>query len=147
MGSVVFQTIRESKALAYSTDAAIITPTKKDDYFSAFAYVGSQADKMNEAVSGMNELLNELPKTEQSFINAREEPDKDIETGRITNENIIFNYLNSMRKGIDHDLRKDNYAAYTNLTLNDVYNLSPTHLIQKALYLCCYCLGKKDKCG
>ena len=131
MNSVVFQTIRESKALAYSAEAAIITPTKKDDYYSAIAYVGSQADKLHEAVGGMNELLNELPKTEQNFNNTRQGLMKDIETGRITKENIIFSYINSQRKGLDHDLRRDNYVAYSNLTLDDLYRYHNTTLSKK----------------
>ncbi len=50
MGSIVFQTIRESKALAYSTYAFYAPPGKKDDRYSMLAYVGSQADKINDAI-------------------------------------------------------------------------------------------------
>ncbi|HWJ28095.1 MAG TPA: insulinase family protein, partial [Flavisolibacter sp.] len=94
MGSIVFSTIRESKALAYSTYAFVITPQKKDDEFSVVAYVGSQSDKMNDAIKSMNELLNELPKTEQSFANARSSLMKNLETDRITQDGIITSYLN-----------------------------------------------------
>ena len=50
MGSIVFQTLRESKALAYSTFATYGTPAKKEDPFYILAYIGCQADKMNEAI-------------------------------------------------------------------------------------------------
>ncbi len=60
IGSIVFQVIRESKALAYSTQASMLKPVKKEDNFSFIAYVGSQADKLNEAVNSMNELLNDI---------------------------------------------------------------------------------------
>jgi predicted Zn-dependent peptidase len=56
MGSIVFQTIRESKALAYSTFGYYVAPQKKNDLL-LYGYVGSQADKFKDAVS-MNELLN-----------------------------------------------------------------------------------------
>ncbi|WP_254517720.1 insulinase family protein, partial [Salmonella enterica] len=49
MGSVVFQTIRESKALAYSTYAFYSAPDRADKDYAMVAYVGSQADKMNDA--------------------------------------------------------------------------------------------------
>ena len=136
MGSVVFQTIRESKALAYSTFAQVQTPVKKDDTYSVVAYVGSQADKMNEAVAGMNELLDELPKTEANFINARKSLMKDIETDRIAKDGIIINYLGAVRKGVDRDLRKDNYAMYSNLTLNDLYNYHKEVLSKKPYTYC-----------
>ena len=43
MGSLVFQTIRESKALAYSTFGYYIAPQKKDQEYYMLGYVGSQA--------------------------------------------------------------------------------------------------------
>jgi predicted Zn-dependent peptidase len=111
MGSVVFSTIRESKALAYSTYAQVITPDKKDDNLTAVAYVGSQSDKMNDAIKSMNELLNLLPKTEQAFENARSSLLKNVETDRITQDGIITSYLSAQRKGLDYDVRKKKLYA------------------------------------
>ncbi len=136
MGSIVFQTIRESKALAYSTFAQVQTPLKKDDTYSIIAYVGSQADKMNEAVAGMNELLDDLPKADANFINARKSLMKDIETDRITKDAIITSYLNAVKKGVDRDLRKDNYAQYSNITLNDLYKYHHDVLSKKPYTYC-----------
>ncbi|HZH36507.1 MAG TPA: insulinase family protein, partial [Flavisolibacter sp.] len=120
MGSVVFQTIRESKALAYSTYAVVQTPAKKEDDYTFIGYVGSQADKMNEAITSMNELLNELPKTDQNFVNAIKSQRKDIETQRITKDGIIFNYLNAKKKGLTEDVRKTVYNELNKLTLDDI---------------------------
>ncbi len=136
MGSVVFQTIRESKALAYSTFAQVLTPVKKDDTYSIVAYVGSQADKMNDAVAGMNELLDDLPKTDQNFINARKSLMKDIETDRITKDAIIMSYINANKKGIDYDSRKNNYAQYANITLDDLYKYHKNVLSKKPYTYC-----------
>ena len=131
MQSVVFQSLRESKGLAYSTFAQVQTPLKKDDTYSVVAYVGSQADKMNEAVAGMNELLDDLPKTDANFVNARKSLIKDIETDRITKDAIITSYLNAAKKGIDYDLRKVNYSKYSNITLNDLYKFHQDVLSKK----------------
>ena len=142
MGSVVFSTIRESKALAYATYAQISIPEKKNDNFSMVAYVGCQADKMNDAIAGMNELLNELPKTEGSFKNAQSGLMKNIETERITEDAIITDYLTAQQKGIDHDLRQDNYAQYGNLTLDDVYKFHKETLAGQHYT---YCVIASDK--
>ncbi|MBB1287322.1 insulinase family protein [Flavisolibacter sp. BT320] len=120
MGSVVFQTIRESKALAYSTYAFVQTPSKKEDDYTFVGYVGSQADKMNEAINSMNDLLKDLPKTEQNFVNAIKSQKKDIETQRITKDGIIFNYLNARKKGLSEDVRKTVYKELDKLTLDDI---------------------------
>jgi len=120
MGSVVFQTIRESKALAYSTYAVVQTPAKKEDDYTFIGYVGSQADKMNEAITSMNDLLKDLPKTEQNFANAIKSQKKDIETQRITKDGIIFNYLNAKKRGLTEDIRKSIYGDLDKLTIADL---------------------------
>lgn len=142
MGSIVFQTIRESKALAYSTYALVGTPTKKDDNYSMVAYVGSQADKMNDAVAGMNELLNNIPRTEQSLENARQTLLKNTETRRITQDEIIESYLGAKRKGLDYDLRKDNYAKYSSLTMDDILKYHQQELAKQSYT---YCVVASDK--
>jgi predicted Zn-dependent peptidase len=120
MGSVVFQTIRESKALAYSTYAFVQSPVKKENDYTFVGYVGSQADKMNEAIASMNELLKNLPKTEQNFVNAVKSQKKDIETQRITKDDIIFNYISARKKGLTEDVRKTVYKQLDKLTLADI---------------------------
>ena len=131
MGALVFQTIRESKGLAYSTFAAITTPLKKEDPFAFIGYVGSQADKFPEAVAAMNDLLNTLPVIPQNLENARISLKKDIETERITKDDILFNYLALKKKGINYDYRKDLYEAYGHLTMDDVKKYHDTELSGK----------------
>jgi predicted Zn-dependent peptidase len=123
MGSVVFQTIRESKALAYSTAAFYRTPVKKEDPFSAIAYVGCQADKMNEAVAGMNELLNDLPLSQPGFELAKAAVKKDLETQRIEKDGIISSYLDDEKMGFNTDKREEIYDALPKITFDDLKQL------------------------
>jgi len=131
MGSVVFQTIRESKALAYSTFAFVQTPAKKEDDYTFIGYVGSQADKMNDAIVSMNELLKDLPLTPQNFTNAVTSQKKDLETERITKDGIIFNYLNAKKKGLNEDIRKSSYTSLGKLTINDLATYHRTQFLNK----------------
>ncbi len=109
MGALVFQTIRESKALAYSTFAYYVSPEKKEDPYYTIAYVGSQADKFNEAVVAMNELLTDIPEIPSNIEFARSGIKKDIETQRITQDGIILNFLDAEQKGLKVDLRIKKY--------------------------------------
>ncbi|MEN9685211.1 MAG: hypothetical protein RLZZ28_997 [Bacteroidota bacterium] len=145
MGAIVFQTIRESKALAYSTFAVLQAPAKKEDPFSFIAYVGCQADKLAEAVAGMNELLADLPNREQSFNDAQKSMVKDLETERITNDNIIFTYLANKKKGVDHDLRKDIYNQALTMKFNDIDQLHKSSLSGKPYTYCIVASDKKIK--
>jgi predicted Zn-dependent peptidase len=120
MGSVVFQTIRESKALAYSTFAIVQTPRKKEDDYTFIGYVGSQADKMNDAIAGMNDLLKNLPLIPQNFDNSIKSQKKDIETQRITKDDIIFNFLSARKQGLNQDIRKAIYNDLGKLTIKDL---------------------------
>ena len=136
MGSVVFQTIRESKALAYSTFSLIGSPAKKDDNYSVFAFVGTQADKYKDAVKGMNELLNELPHSEKGFKTAKTSMKNDIETQRITEDGIIFSYLAALKKGLDYDIRKEVYNKINTLSFADIQKLHKEEMANKAYTYC-----------
>lgn len=142
MGSIVFQTIRESKALAYSTYAYVQMPQKKDDVFAFVGYVGSQADKFNDAVAGMNELLTEMPAADQNFINAQKSLLKDLETERLTKMSIIVSYLAAQKKGIHDDIRKVNYTAYKNLKLNDIVQYHQQQFVKQPYT---YCIVASEK--
>jgi predicted Zn-dependent peptidase len=120
MSSVVFQTIRESKALAYSTYSRYQLPGKKEDPMYIIAYVGTQADKLNDAIPAMNELLNNMPKTELNFTAAKDALKSQIETERINKEDIIFRFESTKKLGLHHDVRKDVYEA-----LNKTYTYRP----------------------
>jgi predicted Zn-dependent peptidase len=120
MGSIVFQTIRESKALAYSTFAVYSAPDRADKQYAMVAYVGSQADKMNDAVKGMNELLNDLPESAKSFDASKYNAMNAIETDRITKDDIIASYFANKKLGLDHDSRIDEYNELKPLTFTDI---------------------------
>ncbi len=142
MGALVFQTIRESKALAYSTFAFYAKPDKKEDSFYTLAYVGCQADKFNESIIAMNELLNDLPDVEENIKFARAGIKKDIETERITQDGIIFNYLTAQQKGLTDDIRKKTYYAVDKIGYNELKQFHSTYIANKPYT---YCIVASDK--
>ncbi len=120
MGSLVFQTIRESKALAYSTYGYYVQPQKKDQDYYLLGYVGSQADKFNDATVAMNELLTKMPELPKNLELAKNQVKKDIQTERITQDGIIYNYLNAKNLGLNDDIRKKMYETVDKITMADV---------------------------
>jgi len=142
ISSIVFQTIRESKALAYSTQAQYAAPAKKDDRDNFVAYVGSQADKLNEAIKSMNELLNNMPESEKGFAAAKENVKKSLETSRIVQDNILLSYMAAKRKGLDYDERKVAYEMLPKLTMEEIKNFHDKELKDKPYT---YCIIASDK--
>ncbi|MFY7849430.1 MAG: insulinase family protein, partial [Bacteroidia bacterium] len=120
MGSVVFQTIRESKALAYSTYSSFVMPAEKEKTAQVIAFVGTQADKLHEAISSMQELLDRLPANEGQFELARQSVRKSIESERITETRLLFGYDALTRLGLNRDIRKDVYEQAARLQLADI---------------------------
>jgi predicted Zn-dependent peptidase len=135
MGSVVFQTIRESKALAYSTYAVYVSPDSRKKQYNMMAYVGSQADKMKEAVSGMNELLNTLPES-NSFAGSKENAINAIETTRITKDGIIQKYFADQKLGMDKDSRIELYKGLKPLTFADIKAFHTKNVANKTYNYC-----------
>jgi len=131
MGSLVFQTIRESKALAYSTYGYYVQPQKKDQDYYMLGYVGSQADKFNDATVAMNELLTKMPELSKNLDLAKNQVKKDIQTERITQDAIIYNYLNAKNLGLTDDIRKQIYAKVDAVSMTDIKNFHQTHFSGK----------------
>ncbi len=136
MGSIVFQTIRESKALAYSTYSYYGNPSKKEDRGVVGAYVGTQADKLKEAVGGMNELLNDLPESQIAFDNAKLSLRKSLASERITQDGIIFSYLSAQKLGNATDNRKNIYESSATLSFNDIKNFHTKEFAKKPYTYC-----------
>lgn len=131
MSTVVFQTIRESKALAYSTYASFRTPDKKEDPYTIIGYVGSQADKFNDAVVAMNELLTTLPENPKNIESAKSSMKNDYETDRITQDGIINYYLRAERMGQKNDNRKMIYESIDKMNFNDLKAFHEKYLSNK----------------
>lgn len=136
MGSVVFQTIRESKALAYSTYAYYAQPSKKENKYFIGAYVGTQVDKFNDAILGMNELLNVLPESSKSFETAKQSLLKSIASERIIDAGILNSYMTAKRLGNTVDVRKHVFEQIPKLTFNDLNNFHKKEFSEKPYVYC-----------
>lgn len=106
MGSLVFQTIRESKALAYIANAVYESPTDSAGRYSMLAFVGTQADKLDEAVSAMDQLLATLPESQTALSAIKENMKNTLVNSRLPDDAVIFDYLRAKRLGINEDMRK-----------------------------------------
>lgn len=120
LSSIVFQEIRETRALAYSAFAAYTTPSKPDESHYLRAFVGTQADKLPEAVSAMYALLQQMPEAEQQFEASRESVLKRIETDRITKASMYWNRDLNQRRGFKEDSRE---LVYTGVQQADMAKL------------------------
>lgn len=118
--TVLYQDIRDSKSLAYAVGTAYVPSNKKDDSDRMLAYIGTQANKLPEAVDAMLELFNNMPQSEKQFNEAKESALKKIAAQRITKSNIFWNYERLLKRGIDYDNREEMYNEIQSMTMEDV---------------------------
>ena len=120
LSSIVFQEIREAKALAYGASASYTSPAKLTDAHYVRAFIGTQADKLPDAVDAMLKLMNDMPMAEAQFEGAKTAALKVIASTRITKENIYWQWDAAQRRGLDYDVRKVNYERIPKITLADM---------------------------
>lgn len=120
LSSIVFQEIRESKSLAYSAWSSYSMASKKDDSNYVMAYIGTQANKMPQAVDAMMELMNNMPEAQEQFNAAKEATLKKIAAQRITKSSIFWNYERLQKLGIDNDNREAMFNTIKDMTIEDL---------------------------
>jgi len=143
MSSIVFQEMRESKALAYSVKSSYSLAKEKNKPNYVVSYIGTQADKLEEALAGMQTLLNNMPEAALTFQNSKDAIVNTIETERITKSSILFDYEQAHKLGLQFDIRKSVYEGVRKYTFADIKNFQNQFVSnqkQKILVI-----GSKDK--
>ncbi|MVN75270.1 insulinase family protein [Hymenobacter sp. HMF4947] len=120
MGSIVFQDLRESKALAYSAMSRYANADKTGRSNYILSYIGTQSDKLPEAMSGMEGLLTDMPLADANLAIAKQSIRNSIATDRITHEGVLLSYERARRLGLDYDLRRDVYEQTQNMSFTDL---------------------------
>lgn len=136
MSSVVFQTIRESKALAYATYNQYASPGRASERYTNIAYVGAQADKLPEAVLAMNRLLDSLPENPPLLENSKASLQQDIATSRIQPDEYIGWYHSNLKLGLHGDPRREVYTDAAKLNFSELQQLHDSELKNKPYTYC-----------
>ena len=120
LSSVFKEEIRTKRSLAYSAWATYYDSPEigGNDYFQL--YVGTQADKVPEALKVMIKTVRGFPKSDSKYRVIKKEVLKRYEASRIRGKNIYWTYLDFKKKGIFHDIMEDKYEKIKTLTLDDM---------------------------
>jgi predicted Zn-dependent peptidase len=142
MSSVLFQELRESKALAYSVNGSYRQPSNKNKSFYLSTYIGSQADKLADALQGMNDLIKDLPKADVMFQSAKDAILSGIRNERLTKMELLIAFETARKLGLNYDIRRDVFNKVQTMTFDDVKNFQQTYV--KNLPLSLLIVGKKE---
>ena len=120
MNGIVFQEMREARGLAYSAMAFVEEPERKHHPYGYFTLIATQNDKMIDALTAFEEIINNMPLSEQAFAIAKEAIISRLRSERITKDDVLTYYLDQEELGLTEDTRKQLYEAVLNMTLEDV---------------------------
>ena len=132
MGGVVFQEMRESRALCYASWARYLMADYKGECNYIEKGVLSQNDKLKDCIVTFNEICNNMPLSQTAFDNAKEAVIKQIEQRRFVRDGAIWSYLNFENLGWDHDIFEEVYQEVQKLTLEDVVAFQKKHVADRA---------------
>ena len=124
MNAIVFQEMRESRALAYSAGARLTTPAFKGDTYAFRATIASQTDKLQKAVEGFKEIIETLPEAPENLEIAKSAILNKIRTQRTHGIQVLYQYIRNKELGLTVPREKLVYDKVSQLTM---YDLLATH--------------------
>jgi len=131
MNSIVFQEMREARALAYHAMSQYQSPSDTLDLYNNLCFIVCGTDKLKEANEAFNELLNNMPENEASFTIAKNAAVDYYRTQRIAPKSVIWSYLSWQKLGLTEDPRKANFETIQRLNFIDVKQFQANNVTGK----------------
>ena len=121
MSGIVFQEMREARALAYTAYTYYAQPSRPDMQYGFQSFIGTQTDKMKDAIAAFNEIIQDMPVSEKNFVLAKNSEIDSYRTDRVLRESIFFTYLQAQKFGFKNESQQQyTYEHLLPLTLQDV---------------------------
>jgi len=128
MSGVVFQELREARALAYQVGAVYSNGSRKGEKNIMIGAIGCQADKTPEALDGFLLLFEKLPASSERFAETRDSVLSRYRTGKIGFRDVIGAVRSWERLEVPIDPRKARFETIQKLGLDDVLKFDQDHL-------------------
>ena len=142
MSSVLFQEVRESRALAYVVGGGYRAGGRKNDQNVLVGGLGTQADKTLEAATLLRDLLAKLPADENRFEETKESLEQAFRTNPLTYSGIPGTVYYWERAGIKGDPRPARMKAAMGYSLEKLERFASRFEDRKWII---YILGNKER--
>ena len=96
-------------------------------------HIITQNDKMVDCITHFNEILNEMPVSETAFQIAKDAVTKRLASQRTTKMSIFYDYLSSLRLGLDKSLNQIIYENLDKLSLQNIVDFEKSTMANKPL--------------
>lgn len=143
MGSLVFQEIREARALAYSVKSTFESPAELNKTYYNQAYIGTQSDKLEEALKALLSMIDTMPKSEALFENSKASIIEYVNSIRLTDRAAFNEFNRRLKLNLIHDPKESILMHTPKLTLAQLQAFQMKFIQNKPRIL--LIVGSKDK--
>ncbi|MBE0637030.1 MAG: insulinase family protein [Bacteroidales bacterium] len=145
MSSVMFQEIREFRSLAYATGASVYEPFYPDEETTLTSFVGTQADKTQEAIQVMHQIITNPPDQSDRIDMLRRALVQSINSKKPPFRQISYPVAQWTKQGYNSDPRKEWVKKYDSMSFEDIVNFHKNQFYQQPVITTI--IGNKKRIG
>jgi len=135
MGSIVFQEIREFRSLAYSSRGYYSSPLYNGKSGMLKAYLGTQADKTNEAVEIFLELIQNMPEKSGRIDEIKSALTQSINSNRPSFRYLSYSVAHWLKQSYKDDPRKQRIEQYKTMNFDVITDFYKKHIKGKPIII------------
>lgn len=135
MNSIVFQEMREARGLAYTAYTDFSEGATAENPYKYFAFIATQNDKLRDAVTAFDEIIENMPQSEHAFEIAKESLLTSLATNRRVKSSVLWAYVDNCNMGVNFDRNKVVYEKVKDMTLQDVVDFQNKY-VKGRVYNC-----------
>ena len=133
MAGLVFQELREARALAYSAWAHFFTPSRPEEENILVGAIGCQADKTLEAVRAFLSLLEDMPINQTRWESAHSSILSSYRTNPIKSRSIAGFVSDYHNLGLKEDPRGNRYQTIQDTNIEDLRSFYQEQIQPKSI--------------
>jgi len=145
MSSVMFQEIREFRSLAYATGASVYQPFYPDEETTLTSFVGTQADKTQEAIQVMHRIITTPPDQSDRIDMIRRAMVQSINSKKPPFREISSPVAQWTKQGYTDDPRKEWVKTYETMSFDGIADFHKNQFNQKPVITTI--IGNKKQIG
>jgi len=132
MSSVVFQELREARALAYSASARYSAGNRINAQNLMMGSIGTQTDKTVDALAAFIDLIDNVPSSSERFEESVNSMLNRYRTSKLNFREVIGAVRTWERQGLEGDPRRGNYRKLQETELADLLEFQAQHVKDRA---------------
>jgi len=131
MSSVVFQELREARALAYSASARYAQGSRENAENLMLGAIGTQTDKTVDALNAFIDLIDNMPESTERFDESVNSLLNRYRTSKINFREVIGAVRSWERLGLDGDPRRQRYDELQTASMDDLLSFQQDHVKER----------------